>query len=347
MAYPVPARGTRLGATNVMRTVTNAQGHDVNYRLLRYFISYVRSYQGSTLTDVYTYGNIAQRQVPALSSSWYDVPLSAWPGYTYTPDTFTSPWPPAIYGWRAPAPTPATTKKKTTTKKPTSSSGSKGNSGTKSAPKTGLYTNPPLHAVTLGRSPYFNATNSTTRRLGLISVPDQQMQVPGAVFSKKWGFRFQYNPTSVIYSQDQNASIDPKQIAASNTRLLIPGTTSYAIELYLNRIADMKKSLQQDKYYTPRPLHTDLQQIWLRGTEYDLDFLYRVINGDPVNVKGWRKTANTGLLFKQRVDMRIGDGLFISGTIDHIDVTHVMFTEMMVPTLTKVSLQVTQMIPDY
>lgn len=347
MGYPLPARGTRLGATQIMKTVTNAQGHDVNYRLVRYFISYERAYIGSVLLDQYTYGNIAQRQVPAFSPSWTDIPLTSWPGYTYTPDTFISKWPPAIYGWRAPATPPATTKKKTTTKKPTTSSGAKGGSGVKAAPRGGLYTNPPLHAVTNGRSSSYNtASASNNRRLGIIYVPDQQMNVPGAKFSHKWGFRFQWNPTAWSYSQSQSTQ-DPKQIAASATRLIIPGTTTYNVEVYLNRIADMKKALQQPSYYNPVPSSYELKQLWARGTEYDLDYLYRVINGDPVNIKGWKPSANTGLLFKQRVDMKIGDGLYISGTIDQIDVRHVMFTDLMVPTLTVVTLQFSQMIPEY
>lgn len=92
-----------------------------------------------------------------------------------------------------------------------------------------------------------------------------------------------------------------------------------------------------------------LMEIYRRGTEYDIDFLYRVINGDPVNkvpgiINRW--TSQRGILSPQRVRVTIGGADAFEGQITNINVNHVVMNKMMVPMVSFLSLSV-QRWPNY
>jgi hypothetical protein len=223
--------------------------------------------------------------------------------------------------------------------------------------------NPPPHAFTRGNrgNEYFieplslssvalAKAPSDALRLGTITLGSKLAQFASQgqlKFSEPWGFRFMYNPTTVGYSSTTDPSANApsyEAMAASGTSLLIPATSTYQLELWLNRIPDMKKGNQNAKYYGARADLTELQQLWKRGTEYDLDYLYRVLNGDPRTVLGWgaHQSSNLGALFQRRVRLRIGEGFFVEGMINNITVNHLMLTDMMIPTLSQVTINFTQ-----
>lgn len=298
----------------------------------------------------FKYENRIQMQLHG-GSVWFDVPLSQYP-YTKPPQYFWSARTPQQYGWpnvsqpssststSTGSKTPATSTKKTTSGSNSSSS------GTVQGPSGPLLTNPPIHAWSNGPARgQFVSKQDPRKRLGLISVSRNRLATKQTY--KNWGFRFLYNPSTIQFSAAASTDVNPDNLSVSYTQLQIPGLTTFTLELYLNRIADLKSAGQNQKYYWPRWDTRELQQLWSRGTEYDLEYLYRTINGDPKNIRGWHTSANSGFLYWQRIDLRLANGLFITGAITQIDVTHVMMTEMMIPTFSRVNLTISQMIPDY
>lgn len=290
---------------------------------------------------------VASRQLPA--GPWVNKSTSSWPKGALP--TFFWGFTPGYYGYR----TPTATRDQ--------GGGPGGNPGdaiptgtdttdaatevpfTK-APKGPLYTNPPIHSMTPGHKTPWETNVNRNARLGIITLPSDIRQITGANYSRRWAFRFMYNPTFWGYSLGSTTDSMPEQINASLTDLLVPGTGSIQLELYLNREADLV--YRSPRYYSPRPSTATLRQLWYRGTEYDLDFLYRVINGDPKKVKGMKyPTANVGALIQQRVAIKLGTGLYTTGIINSIAVEHMMMNKMMVPTLTKVTLDFTTYWTEY
>lgn len=80
------------------------------------------------------------------------------------------------------------------------------------------------------------------------------------------------------------------------------------------------------------------------GTEYDIDFLYRVINGDPINefpsITNNKWTANRSFMTANRVRVRLGMAEVFEGRITGINVNHLMMTTQMVPTVSEVQLSI-------
>lgn len=294
------------------------------------------------------------------TSGWVEIPPGNYPWSSKPPATFWSAkTPQQLYGWKPASTLPidnadARAKALSKATKQAVSSGLLGTStdpgvqqvAFKKRPSGPLATNPSLHKMSKGII-HWDRTIADSARLGVISLPSQIRSIQNAKYSKNWGFRFLYNPTAYGYSQTSTDGVMPEQVTASRTDLLIPATSSYSIELYLNRIPDMKKSNQSASYYSPRPAAYDLQQLWSRGTEYDLDFLYRVINGDPKTIVGWKKSSNIGALIMQRVLLKMGSGLYVTGVINSINVQHVMFTDNMIPTFTTVTLDFTQWFQEF
>jgi hypothetical protein len=80
--------------------------------------------------------------------------------------------------------------------------------------------------------------------------------------------------------------------------------------------------------------------ILTRGTEYDIEFLYRVLNGDPQKspvMKNGQLTADFGLLMGMPIWLRIHDNMRIKGIVSGINVNHLIFNADMIPMLTEVT----------
>jgi len=74
---------------------------------------------------------------------------------------------------------------------------------------------------------------------------------------------------------------------------------------------------------------------------YDLDFLFKAINGDMGGYKSplrGIKTGDVGWLNGIAVEVHMGRKLRYLARVTNISVNHVQFTENMVPTLTTVVL---------
>ena len=174
--------------------------------------------------------------------------------------------------------------------------------------------------------------------------------------SQQWGFRFMYNPTSFSYSTSSNNSVDFTNSQNDPSALLV-GNSQVTFELYINRILDMSAlaSAEQNKIdpttqdigYS-RPLTKDeLYGILYRGTEYDIEFLYRVLNGSPQGGAQLLSddykslggvTSDFGYTTAVPCWLWLHDNLRYYGAVASFQVNHVMFDLRMVPILSVVSI---------
>jgi hypothetical protein len=182
-------------------------------------------------------------------------------------------------------------------------------------------------------------------RLGAIYTDDFTASAAVEMFTDtRYGCQFHYNPTSVGYSAaSDTTSINAQTQATDPNALILPGTIGMTFEVYFNRIYDMATGTS-DKHYE-RPLRRsghwwDDEAVMIReiGTEYDIEYLYRAVNGDPQQVRHVdRKTADVGFMVRNLTRLHIGAFQYI-GFIDSINVNHILFTEEMVPTFTSVTI---------
>ena len=185
---------------------------------------------------------------------------------------------------------------------------------------------------------------------------------PGKGEANQWGFRFMYNPTSFSYSTAANNSID-WTYGSKDTAALLAGNQTVQLQLYLNRIVDLNylnvlygntsNKIGQDIYNQVSPTiaygrELSLQEregILNRGTEYDLEFLYRCLTGDPQTNNpllndNLRKTgsADIGYITGIPLWLYLNDNLRYFGSVSGFEVNHLIFNTEMVPTLSVVTL---------
>ena len=176
-------------------------------------------------------------------------------------------------------------------------------------------------------------------RLGALYTDPWMMDVGGGFVGKnRWGVQFHYNPTSITVSGQADPSIAALTIGQSGS-ILGNGTISVSLELYFNRIYDLSDP-SGSNYPTKlsKTPEDQLRYIQQFGTEYDIEYLYRVCNGDPRNVRGLsHKTADFGFLTQSLVRLDLGPFKYI-GTISSMEIDHLLFTPTYIPTFTKVSI---------
>jgi hypothetical protein len=170
-----------------------------------------------------------------------------------------------------------------------------------------------------------------------------------------YGFRFTYNPTSISYQTAMNTQID-WLLSSNDPANVIGGNTQVSLTLYLNRIADMtelehlyeKPGSSYGKNYPRTLTDREIQGILHRGTEYDIEFLYRCVNGTPqpsdnglltYKVGGSPAiTSDFGYITGTPVWIKLHNNLRFKGSLSSISVNHVLFTLDMVPMLSTVDI---------
>jgi len=182
--------------------------------------------------------------------------------------------------------------------------------------------------------------------------PDNLRLPEGYQGSKLWGFRFMYNPDGFSYSTSSNNSID-WTLGSKDPATVLSGNQTVTLELYLNRIADMsyltdltygKTTLSQTQAYGRELDKTEVDGILNRGTEYDIEFLYRVLNGDPLknpllfNPSYNGVTADFGYTTAVPCWLYLNDNLRYYGSVGSFQVVHRLFTPNMVPMLSIMSI---------
>jgi hypothetical protein len=75
------------------------------------------------------------------------------------------------------------------------------------------------------------------------------------------------------------------------------------------------------------------------GTEFDLEYLYRTVNGDGWKGIGGRETSNIGYLMPALIRVDLGNQKFV-GVVSSVSVNHLAFTRDLVPIRTDVNLTI-------
>jgi hypothetical protein len=171
--------------------------------------------------------------------------------------------------------------------------------------------------------------------------------------SQLYGFQFMYNPTAISYTMTSDNTIDwMAQGSGTNQDPALPmfGSGTVEFSLYLNRIIDMSALRTASGQVTEadtksgyrRPLKEgEITAILNRGTEFDIEFLYRVLNGTPhksPTMKSGQLTSDMGLILGIPIWVRFHDNLRYKVIVTSLGVNHVMFNRDMVPMLTEVQI---------
>jgi hypothetical protein len=171
--------------------------------------------------------------------------------------------------------------------------------------------------------------------------------------STMYGFKFLYNPTEVNMGWGMLEGVNPNAIRSNAAGQIMPvtgiGLSTIDFTILLNRIGDMdfldKNGLAPGEDSPYSGVNTlsrveDLKMIYKRGTMYDLEYLFRVING-PSAIHTTllnEKTADWGFLIGTQIELFLGDGLRYMVRLNGINVSHTIFNDRMVPVLSQVSL---------
>ena len=237
--------------------------------------------------------------------------------------------------------------------------------------------NPPPHIITRHFSPIAwggdgmygqDKQGNSLNNLGMIyQDPDTVTNVAkvyGSTVQKFWGFRFMFNPTFVSYSMSASNNVDWTRGNPNNAVLITDGVGgTINLRLVLDRVADMntmrrwdlegKKELESGRY----PINLTPEQcdgILYRGTEYDLEYMFRVFNGNPEkstllgNPKGSLEmsTANLGYVTSLPFVLKLNDQQRYKVILTGINVQHDLFTHDMIPVRTLIDFSV-ERIPDF
>lgn len=171
--------------------------------------------------------------------------------------------------------------------------------------------------------------------------------VASKVAVNQWGFRFMYNPTTFGYQSSSNNSVD-WTLGQSDPATLLSGNSSVTFEVYINRIPDLKylrlknPKVSEKQVYGRDLTEVEKQGILNRGTEYDIEFLYRVLNGDPLSKSLLLKyngvTSDFGYTTGVPCWLVMNENLRYYGSVASFSVNHAMFDLNMVPMLSTVSI---------
>ena len=135
-----------------------------------------------------------------------------------------------------------------------------------------------------------------------------------------WAFRFLYNPNAITVSTQIDAEATPTLL---DPGLFFGQQQAIGFQLYLNRTAEVNWGIQ----------NADYREIIAAGTQYDVNHLYKVINGDRGDV---------GFLVNTLVRVVFGPSIFYEGFITNIDVQHTHFNARMTPIQSMVNITMTR-----
>lgn len=179
-----------------------------------------------------------------------------------------------------------------------------------------------------------------TLRLGRI-IQHSVVPGPAGQMSRRWGFRFLYNPTTISTAATRNDSfvIDPR----SETNQVVSGvgqnfqTVSFTV--LLDRLPDIASGIPNGgrSQYSPSLSKTDRDGILRYGTHWDLEALFKVCNGDW-NLTDRGKTANIGVLMPSNARLILGSGVNFYGFVMGVTWKDEMFLRNMIPVRTRVDI---------
>lgn len=233
--------------------------------------------------------------------------------------------------------------------------------------------NPPPHIMTRHFSPIaWGGTDSyddgnAYNQLGMFYQDPDLVSETAKVYDTKvqkfWGFRFIFNPTFYNYQMSATNSVDWGR-KNENNAVMVTGGGTISLRLVLDRVADMNTvrrwvmNNRTEVVGAPNyPLNLTPEQcegILRRGTEYDMEYLFRVFNGNPEkapllgNPVGNLEmaTANLGFITSLPFIFKLNDQLRYKVILSSLTVQHDLFTKEMIPIRSLVDLTL-ERIPDF
>jgi len=174
-----------------------------------------------------------------------------------------------------------------------------------------------------------------------------------------YGFQFQYNPGTVAMNYYTAPNIDVGLQTSGQDLFNLAGVAgsqgSINFDIIINRVMDFRnftptgqpKDGASQNYSKPPQTIGEWRDLWNKGTMYDVEFLLRTIMGFTLDsyLRG-TKTSDMGWLPATPVELHLGNKLRYWGTINSLDLKHVIFNERMVPMFTTVSISFARL-PDY
>jgi hypothetical protein len=176
-----------------------------------------------------------------------------------------------------------------------------------------------------------------TLRLGRI-IQHSVVPGPAGQMSRRWGFRFLYNPTTISTAASRNDSfvIDPR----SETNQVVSGVSqnfqTVSFTVLLDRLPDIASGIPNGgkNQYSPSLSKSDRDGILRYGTHWDLEALFKVCNGDW-NLTDRGKTANIGVLMPSNARLILGSGVNFYGFVMGVTWKDEMFLGNMIPVRTR------------
>lgn len=178
----------------------------------------------------------------------------------------------------------------------------------------------------------------------------------------KYGFQFQYNPSTVVLEYSLGAiDFDPFTVARIGAGPMYnsQGLGTFSLTLLLNRRKDItmmtsggiiRPGYDFTKEYAGTPPDAAARKaIYDKGTMYDIEYLFNtqmpiVEGGFKTQLRG--KTSDIGLLFGIPVEVHLGKSMRYVCTVGSVQIEHQMFDHRMVPLISWVNIGLAR-IPDF
>ena len=182
------------------------------------------------------------------------------------------------------------------------------------------------------------------------TILESQNEKTGTLDTKMYGFKFLYNPKEVAMVWGIMDQMDPEFVASGQDAFSVISAglmaSTVSVSIILNRIED-DNYLNEDGTFkdgiNPYPISVPLEdrkEIWQKGTMYDLEYLFRTLNGprakfnSPLN----GDTSDRGWLRPSIVELHLGLRMHYRVRVQNLQIAHTIFNERMVPIFTSVKL---------
>jgi hypothetical protein len=239
-----------------------------------------------------------------------------------------------------------------------------------------------FHGLRRGRIWYWNTSGDITQINESGNVVTARDTVSGTsvvggnelnLEDRKYAFQFLWNPETITSTVTRNMDITPS--AADSLRVVtgvFPGQEAVSLNIVLDRTNDFAcikhtsraggatnlnvyETFYKNRYpkELPQDFSVELDKLMRLGTLYDLEYLFRAVNGSgfigPDGKPGFytnllnRTTANIGYLQPTLLGIELGptiDSLSYVGWISNLSMTHTRFTETMIPLQTTVAISI-------
>lgn len=175
--------------------------------------------------------------------------------------------------------------------------------------------------------------------------PGKLRRVPVPGEAHVYEFHFLYNPyaISIATGLSVDATFDPADIGTN----FATAAQTISFELLINRVLDASGEAVAGRTGVAR---SELQRY---GTLHDIEYLYRVTNGDPQTLYSTTSagdktasfsalTADVGYLYASPVEVHFGPDLRFVGVIQTVAIEHKSFNANMVPLLSVVNVAMTR-----